>query len=96
VSRPSKPSLRLAVAPVLGERDNRAQIERLRKALLGAQPRPLNPKAVAAVREMLAEDPNVSAAAVCRSKRLRRQDVLDALRALRTRGNGFPSARGCR
>lgn len=77
-SRPAKPSLRHA----LNGRSDQGEIERLRRALLGNRD-DVRPQVLDAVRQVLAETPDATPFAVCRSVRMRRQDVLAAVRVLR-------------
>ncbi len=93
MSRPRRPSLREALAPVFARRDDREEIERLRRALLGAPSRRVKPEVLAAVRDFRIAHPTATPTACARSDllRFRRQEILDAVRALDTAGNRFPS-----
>jgi hypothetical protein len=81
VSRPRKPSLREA----LDGRGNPAAIERLARAYAGSLVKAeARPEVLGAVRQVLAETPDASAAAMCRALPFRRQEVLAAVRLLRS------------
>jgi hypothetical protein len=84
--------MRAVLEPVLARRGDPVQVERQRRLLLGPQPRPAAPAALAAVAQLLERDPDATSAAVCAAVPLRRQMVLDALRELRGPGNRFPYA----
>jgi hypothetical protein len=81
--------MRLALEPALAVRGVPDPVDRLAGCLLGRRP-----EVLAAVADVIAADPGATGAAVCAVVGYRRQDVLDAVRALRAVREPFPEADG--
>lgn len=84
---------REALEPVFALRGDRAQIERLRKVLLGE---PCADELEPPVAAVLEERPELSANAVAACVGVRREDVLRVVRELRGGSQRFPRARRAR